>query len=79
MSPLIVERHSYPMRQEELSVETRSHEHDQSVASTRDNWQVMCSDAVKSAHPLFEAAVVGIHVLHVVDLADNPDTCSQIN
>lgn len=41
--------------------------------------KVMCGDAVKSAHPFFESTVVGIHVLHVVDLADNPDTCSQID
>ncbi len=41
--------------------------------------KVMCDDTVKSAHPLFEATVVGIHVLHVVDLAGNPDTCNQID
>ncbi len=41
--------------------------------------KVMCGDAVKSAHPFFESTVVGIHVLHVVDLAGNPDTCSQID
>lgn len=41
--------------------------------------KVMCGDAVRSAHPFFESTVVGIHVLHVVDLADIPDTCSQID
>ncbi|MEY3123226.1 MAG: hypothetical protein RI993_2051, partial [Pseudomonadota bacterium] len=34
MSPLIVERHSCPMRQVKLSGETRSHEHDQSAVAT---------------------------------------------
>ena len=37
----------------------------------------MCRDAVEPAHPLFEAVVVGIHVLHVIDLAGNPSACSQ--
>ena len=39
MSLLIVERHSYPMRQAELSGETKNHEHDQLIIANRDNWQ----------------------------------------
>lgn len=39
----------------------------------------MCSDTVKSAHPLFEPIIIGIDVLNVVDLGDNPNACGQID
>ena len=41
--------------------------------------KVMRSDTVKSAHPLFEPTIVGIDVLNVVDLGDNPNACGQID
>ena len=36
-------------------------------------------NSVKSVHPLFEPTVVGVHVLNVVNLADNPNARSQID
>ena len=30
--------------------------------------QVLCSHSMKAVHPFFEAARVGVHVLHRVDL-----------
>lgn len=41
--------------------------------------KVMGSDTMKSAHPLFEPTSVGIDVLNVVDLGDNPNACGQID
>ena len=40
--------------------------------------QVMSSDPMKPDHPLLESAAIGVHVLHVVNLADHFDSCGQI-
>ena len=41
--------------------------------------QVMSSDSMKPDHPLLESAIVGIHVLNMVNLADHADSRSQID
>ena len=41
--------------------------------------QVMSSDPMKPDHPLLEPAAIGVHVLHVVNLADHFDSCGQID
>ena len=41
--------------------------------------QVMSSDPMKPDHPLLESATIGVHILHMVDLADHFDSCCQID
>ena len=39
----------------------------------------MRSDAVEASYPSFESAVVGVNVLHVIDLGDHPKARRQID
>ena len=41
--------------------------------------KIMCRDTVKADHPLFETTVVGVYVLHVINLADDSNTRCQID
>lgn len=41
--------------------------------------KVMRSNTVKSDHPFLETAVIGVYVLHVVNLADHPNSRSKID
>lgn len=50
------------MQQEELSRKARNHKHDQLVSQPR-NWQ---------------SNVCSIHILHVVDLTDNPEPATSL-
>jgi len=41
--------------------------------------KVMCGDAVETAHPFLESAIVGIDVLNMVNPGNNTNTSGQVN